>query len=910
MSWVDDMRCLYCDGKLPLYRKITSGQFCSTAHRRAYWQDQERLGVERLHQTHNSLRAYRPPGSVEAILGHADPGFQQNDSQISQDIRELARTASNTDRVCSPGFLKDPALVLRSSEFASDPSAHRSRVMPLDWSAEAATRYLVEGIPLHQSTPCLAHIGTAGAVNLPSLTDKVRATSDFLIENVPVRARGAAEPLPSTTHPIINVAHNAKPETDELLGPAEQMIPQCDRMLAIPMRAVPSSPASIDIDISFERPDGLPIVMIVGSDAHVETSAQLVDSKSLAAIVRELAPAGLVVLTPGRPAAGVWCLSSEPVDLKIAARPASFDVVKSGDRCEEFQPAATGMCELTLDPAAARLPENASPAKSEPRPVSLNTASSSAALETPRFSGVIASILEPMFAGLSSLSAGDTGRDCAGRVSAANSPLDTAEFSASAPVMETLGADGRFATAASAQPVQAGLRRLTLDHIPLVHGIWTDQVRGIDFAAGSSAPALLLSTPAHRPRLALASGSALSVMESSDRAQSRQIPAGEAALPVSRVEPAKLSTAAPQIPASPAIAVPPCVPGLGGVKRLSFTIRPVQPAASAPSAPEIFTLAQPPKAAPVRPRLKLDPINSTPLADEIAAASESASHSFTRLGFFGDSGKMPSWTQARELWQQAPRDLKMLVFAIPILLGLALHPRLPKVRVTAPQTNASMPQGFKKTLDEQLVNVKQTVAERAAVALDEDFRSGLDDWTSRGDMTTTWSFDENGFVKPGLLAVYQPSMGLTDYQMQFLGIIDQKALSWVVRAVDYDNYYVVKLVVLKPGPMPTIGITRYAVINGKAEDRADTIVPINARADMLYRVQMDLNGDRFVLSVQGQLVDSWSDARLKRGGIGFFSARGEESRLRWVQVTHQYDMLGRLCAYLAPYNIPSTNGSW
>ncbi len=58
------------------------------------------------------------------------------------------------------------------------------------------------------------------------------------------------------------------------------------------------------------------------------------------------------------------------------------------------------------------------------------------------------------------------------------------------------------------------------------------------------------------------------------------------------------------------------------------------------------------------------------------------------------------------------------------------------------------------------------------------------------------------------------------------------------------------------------------------------------------------------------MVDSWSEPRLRQGGVGFFTARGEESRLRWVQVTHQYDMLGRLCAYLAPYNIPSTNGSW
>ena len=64
MAWSDNVRCLHCDGKLPLYRKITSGQFCSAVHRKAYWQDQERLAVERLHQTHDSLRAYRSPASA------------------------------------------------------------------------------------------------------------------------------------------------------------------------------------------------------------------------------------------------------------------------------------------------------------------------------------------------------------------------------------------------------------------------------------------------------------------------------------------------------------------------------------------------------------------------------------------------------------------------------------------------------------------------------------------------------------------------------------------------------------------------------------------------------------------------------------------------------------------------------
>src|SRR5215475_14415150 len=73
MSWADDIRCLYCDGRLPLYRKITNGQFCSTAHRKAYWAEQERLAVERLHQTHDCIRAYQHKGPVEAILGVVEP---------------------------------------------------------------------------------------------------------------------------------------------------------------------------------------------------------------------------------------------------------------------------------------------------------------------------------------------------------------------------------------------------------------------------------------------------------------------------------------------------------------------------------------------------------------------------------------------------------------------------------------------------------------------------------------------------------------------------------------------------------------------------------------------------------------------------------------------------------------------
>jgi hypothetical protein len=308
---------------------------------------------------------------------------------------------------------------------------------------------------------------------------------------------------------------------------------------------------------------------------------------------------------------------------------------------------------------------------------------------------------------------------------------------------------------------------------------------------------------------------------------------------------------------------------------------------------------------PMQPALRVDPLEGNPEPPPKRNWLSSWVQRST-----GDPQEKHIWAHAVDFWEHAPRDLKLLAVAIPVLLALALHPSLPKVRVKAPTATGQIQTQVERSLRSQFVNVKQSVADRAGVALSEDFRSGLDDWQVRGNRATAWSFDANGFVRPASLALYRPSMGLGDYEMQFLGLIDKKAMSWVVRARDFDNYYVMKLVVLKPGPLPTIGITRYAVIDGKAQNRVDKLAPIEARPDMLYRVSMDVHDDTYLLAVQGKVVDSWSEPRLARGGVGFFSPRGEESRLRWVQVTHQYDMLGRLCAYLAPYNIPTTNGSW
>jgi len=267
-----------------------------------------------------------------------------------------------------------------------------------------------------------------------------------------------------------------------------------------------------------------------------------------------------------------------------------------------------------------------------------------------------------------------------------------------------------------------------------------------------------------------------------------------------------------------------------------------------------------------------------------------------------------SWRWIRTAWQSAPRDLKLVTVLLPILAAVAVTGSFPKVpiKTVAPAHLAEV----QKVVNEQWKNFNQTISDRAAIAYADDFRSGLDAWQSRSNLTTSWSYDAAGFVRPGPLAVFKPTLDLADYRFEFLGEIDQKAIGWVFRAEDLNNYYAMKLVVVKPGPLPLVNMVRYAVINGKEGPHVEKPLPLTVRADMLYRLLVDVRGADFTVMAQGQVVDFWTDHRLQHGGVGFFSNRGERSRLRWVEVSHQYDALGRVCAYLAPYGMEGRNGSF
>jgi hypothetical protein len=201
-------------------------------------------------------------------------------------------------------------------------------------------------------------------------------------------------------------------------------------------------------------------------------------------------------------------------------------------------------------------------------------------------------------------------------------------------------------------------------------------------------------------------------------------------------------------------------------------------------------------------------------------------------------------------------------------------------------------------------NFQRRLSERAAVAFTDDFRNGLADWEGAGEWARSWSYDASGFVRTGAMALLAPARDLTDYRMEFLGQIERRSMGWVVRAADMRNYYALKLTIVADGPQPEVALIRYPVINGVAGPASQQLLPLDVRTDTVYRVQTEVRDDYYAVIVQGKVVDSWTDGRLKRGSIGLFSGKGELARVRWVGVWHQYDTLGRLCALLAPSGLP------
>jgi hypothetical protein len=165
-----------------------------------------------------------------------------------------------------------------------------------------------------------------------------------------------------------------------------------------------------------------------------------------------------------------------------------------------------------------------------------------------------------------------------------------------------------------------------------------------------------------------------------------------------------------------------------------------------------------------------------------------------------------------------------------------------------------------------------------ASLIEDDFSNGADLWA--GD-TAEWNLDAAG-VRPAGLALFKPSLGMGDYEFEFLARIESKAVTCVLRALNPNDYH---KITIRRSPSGEHELRRSVMIGGVEEGVA--IVPITGlpAKQSAFTVKARARRNDFSILVEGQTVARWTDGRLLVGGAGFTAGRGERARIYCVRLT-------------------------
>jgi len=211
-----------------------------------------------------------------------------------------------------------------------------------------------------------------------------------------------------------------------------------------------------------------------------------------------------------------------------------------------------------------------------------------------------------------------------------------------------------------------------------------------------------------------------------------------------------------------------------------------------------------------------------------------------------------------------------------------------------------------------LTRVRQTIARRAAVQISDNMREGMEAWGAAAkSYPAGWSRNAEGYVTPGTLALFGPTKTFTDYRLEFFGQIENKGMGVTIRSKDEKNYHAMKLNVIQAGLRPVIALVHYNVVDGKPGHKLQTPLNVMMHSHRPFQVAVNVRGNHFTTSIDGEEVDSYSDDTPSTGGVGFFSETGEKARLYWVKVSKNDDWLGHICAFLSGVNAsPASAELW
>ena len=205
-------------------------------------------------------------------------------------------------------------------------------------------------------------------------------------------------------------------------------------------------------------------------------------------------------------------------------------------------------------------------------------------------------------------------------------------------------------------------------------------------------------------------------------------------------------------------------------------------------------------------------------------------------------------------------------------------------------------------------SIGDVVRTHAPVTLHQDFSDGWQGWTTGAlrRIDDPRHIDDPRLIGAAapILRIWNRSTAMQNYQMEFSGEIEKKSLSWAFRAADERNYYATKIVITKPGPLPNAGLVRYVMMNGREWDRVQLPLPLTLERGGSYRVRVSVQDDRFITYLNGQVISSWSDKRLHRGGIGFFEDVDDPQKVAWVNLSEHDSFMGRMLAHFSLFVLP------
>jgi hypothetical protein len=149
------------------------------------------------------------------------------------------------------------------------------------------------------------------------------------------------------------------------------------------------------------------------------------------------------------------------------------------------------------------------------------------------------------------------------------------------------------------------------------------------------------------------------------------------------------------------------------------------------------------------------------------------------------------------------------------------------------------------------------------------------------------------------LTVYEPSRSESDYRMEFSWVPDSGGVGWVFRSRDANNYYAAHLALEQHAAGAVVVVEHFSVIAGVESPHTRKVIPVPINAGLL-RVHMDAIGSGFKLFVENNLADSWTDARLNSGALGFYNDGVHNPKLLALSVTFIENAVSRTSAVPLP----------